>query len=74
MTEQKWREEFSRKLRTILNERNITQADLAHGTNISEISISRYICRLRTPSGYVVFKICEFLGLPDNYFSTGLED
>ena len=74
MTERKWREEFGRKLRMVLDERNMTQADLANAIDISEVSVSRYMRGLRTPSCYIVSRFCEVLGLPDNYFSADTED
>lgn len=74
MTEQEWREEFSRKLRKVLAERDITQAELASIVNIAECTISRYMNCSRTPSGYIISEICDALNLPQNYFRINMED
>ena len=57
MTEQEWREEFSRILRVKMNEKNITQKELADRSGVNEKTISRYINRTRTPNAYIADKL-----------------
>lgn len=61
MSEQEWRDEFSRVVRKKMREKEITQAKLAEMSGVSEVSMSRYINGSRTPNGYVVEKIINAL-------------
>ena len=60
MTEREWREEFSEKLWKLMEEHNISQRQLAIILDISNASVCRYLSGVRTPSGYLVSKICGY--------------
>ena len=50
-------------LKDILERKGISQRDLAKGTGLSEVSLSRYIKKLRVPSLHDDKKISDFLGV-----------
>lgn len=59
LTEMEWRKEFARKLKKKLRYEGITQHELSQMINISETSISKYICEKATATGYVISKIAR---------------
>ena len=50
-------------LKDILERKGISQRDLAKGTGLNEVSISRYIKKQRVPSLHDAKKISDFLGV-----------
>ena len=60
MTEQ---ESFIKKLSILLEEKNITQRELAEKINVTEVTISRYLSGERSPRIEIVSKIAEFFGV-----------
>lgn len=61
MTEESWRQEFGRRLRRVMSEKNYTQERLSELTGISRQMLTRYVRGNSTPSGYVVNKLAEAL-------------
>ena len=59
-----WRE----KVTQIMNERNITQKQLAQMSGITESSISRYLHSSQRPRMDIVVNIAKALGVETNYF------
>lgn len=64
MTEQ---ESFIKKLSILLEEKNITQRELAEKINVTEVTISRYLSGERSPRIEIVSKIAEFFGVSIDY-------
>lgn len=60
--EERFRMEFGRRLRRILDFKNISQLELSEKTGISQVAISKYIRGKRTPSFYNADKIARALG------------
>lgn len=59
--EERFRLEFGRRLRRILDFKNISQLELSEMTGISQVAISKYIRGKRTPSFYNADKIARAL-------------
>ena len=53
---------FGKRLQMVLQENNISARQLANGTDITEVSISRYINGTRTPKIGELSRIAVFLG------------
>ena len=70
MTEQ---ESFIKKLSILLEEKNITQRELAEKINVTEVTISRYLSGERSPRIEIVNKIAEFFNVSIDYLF-GKED
>ena len=70
MTEQ---ESFIKKLSILLEEKNITQRELAEKINVTEVTISRYLSGERSPRIEIVSKIAVSLAfIPKfNYLCKG---
>jgi transcriptional regulator with XRE-family HTH domain len=65
------KEVFVLKLKKVLNERGITQKELAQKANITEAYVSQLLSYQKTPTIQVVNKIALALNVPVSYF---LED
>ena len=69
ITEEQEKKEFSHKLRSLMNRKNITQDELAEKTNTSQVMISRYITGRCIPSVIVLRKIAKVLNCSmDDFF------
>lgn len=64
MTEQ---ESFIKKLSILLEEKNITQRELAEKINVTEVTISRYLSGERSPRIEIVNKIADFFNVSIDY-------
>lgn len=64
MTEQ---EAFIKILSTLLEEKNITQRELADKINVTEVTISRYLSGERSPRIEIVNKIAEYFDVSIDY-------
>ena len=64
MTEQ---ESFIKKLSILLEEKNITQRELADKINVTEVTISRYLSGERSPRIEIVNKIAEYFDVSIDY-------
>lgn len=58
---------FGKRLQMVLQENNISARQLANGTDITEVSISRYINGTRTPKIGELSRIAVFLGCSADY-------
>lgn len=61
MTEQEFRSEFSKRLKSVMDKLHISQKNLAEKTEINQITISNYITGKSTPGFYNVYKIAMVL-------------
>lgn len=61
MTEKEWRQEFSKRILKKMNHLGINQRELAKLTQISEITISRYISCERTPRADNIVNMAKVL-------------
>ena len=59
--EERFRLEFGRRLRRIMDFKHINQLELSKKTGISNVTISKYICGKATPSFYNAVKIARVL-------------
>lgn len=59
--------EFGYRLIRTLEAKHMSQSELARATDISIMSISRYINTSREPSAEVLRKICRYLGVSSDY-------
>lgn len=50
-------------LKDILENQGVSQRELAKGTGLTEVSISRYVKKQRVPSLHDAKKISDFLGV-----------
>lgn len=62
MTEIEFRDIVSNRLSGIMKQRNISQDELSELTNISRVSINKYINNKATPSVFNLGKIAKALG------------
>lgn len=62
MDEREWREGFAERLIDIMEGEGMTQKELADAIEASERTIRMYKHCDRTPSAYVVYRMCEVLG------------
>lgn len=60
--EDRFRMEFGRRLRRIMDFNHVSQLELSEKTGITPAMISRYICGKATPSFYNADKIARALG------------
>lgn len=58
---------FIKNLSALLEEKNITQRELAEKINVTEVTISRYLSGERSPRIEIVSKIAEFFGVSIDY-------
>lgn len=66
VSEEDWRERFSKKLAKRMCERNMPQSFLAEKSGVSRHSIGNYLDGRSTPSFYNVMKIARALGCSIN--------
>lgn len=72
MTEGQWMKIFGDNLREILEERGMSQKELADEAYLSEAAISSYINKRRMPNVRAVLNIWYALGCPiDDIFDFG---
>lgn len=64
MTEQ---ESFIKKLSALLEEKDITQRELAEKIDVTEVTISRYLSGERTPRMEIVSKIANYFNVTIDY-------
>lgn len=69
MTEQEYRNEFSKRLKNMIKDKEITQKELSKLTGISEHTISNYVTGQITPSLFHANEIARALHRPINYFN-----
>ena len=63
------------KLKTALASRGMTQVDLAKKTNLTEVSISRYLADTRIPKADTIKVLCKALNITADWLlEIGLED
>lgn len=60
-------ESFIKILSTLLEEKNITQRELADKINVTEVTISRYLSGERSPRIEIVNKIAEYFNVSIDY-------
>lgn len=58
---------FGKHLKSILVEKNITQAELANRTGLSPMTISSYVREERSPNYYSIRDICIALDISADY-------
>ena len=63
-----FRKMFGRRLQDALNERNMSQTDLAKKTRMSLSTINHYVMGNAMPSAYSVHKFAIVLKKPIEYF------
>ena len=65
--------EISKRIKTLREEHNLTQEELAKELNISRNAISNYENGVRTPDLNVIRDICEFFNVTlDSFFKEEL--
>ena len=62
---------FGERVLGLLNERGMTQHELAEAIDVTEVTISRYMTRRREPKATTVMKIAEFFGVTTDYLLFG---
>lgn len=62
MDDDNFRKLFSKRLRHYMWIRDMSQAELAKKSGVSQTCVSRYLSGLRTPSGYCMAKLAAALG------------
>ena len=68
------KDSFKKTLTALMRERNMSAAELARRTGLSEAAISGYVNGIKTPRGGVSIKIAEALGVSlDALWQTGFE-
>jgi transcriptional regulator with XRE-family HTH domain len=58
---------FSQRLKDILKDRNMAQAELARKIGMSQDAINNYCTGRREPSLDVLMTICQFFGVSADY-------
>lgn len=58
---------FRKRLKELLEEKQISQKELANAIQTTEVSISRYMSGDRQPKIYIVQKIAEYLNISSDY-------
>lgn len=61
MSEEEWRDRFGTKLADVINDKGISQRDLAEAIGVSTIMISKYINGKTSPSSYTLSKLAKVL-------------
>lgn len=59
---------FSKRLRSVMRERNLTLTDVSHLTGIGKSSISQYLSGKNCPTRARRTEIARALGVQENYF------
>ena len=67
--ESSYRRELSIRLIELMEEKGIDQHRLSEMSGVTQPTISNYIHRRTTPSGYVIRKLEEVLGCPRGYLT-----
>lgn len=62
VTEEEFRREFGIRLRNIMVLKCLTQSELAERSDVSQVSISKYMSGKSTPSFYTLHKLSKALG------------
>lgn len=65
---------FSKQLRKIMFDKNITQQKLAKELGIAQTDISRWLGGHRNPSLKSIEKIADYFSVPLNYFIENFKD
>lgn len=58
---------FIKRLRKILEDKNMTQRELARLAGVTEVTVSRYLNGERKPRVEIVNKIADVLNVPTDY-------
>lgn len=66
-------EKVSKRIRKLLNEKNMKQVDLINITSISKTAISNYLTNNRIPKAEELYKIAKALDTSMEYILTGEE-
>lgn len=61
MSEEEWRKEYGRRLKTLLHDRSIRHEILADKLGLSKVMVSKYINGKATPSTYITSRIARLL-------------
>lgn len=69
MTRQEWLYKFSLKLRRLMEEKNITQRELADKLYVSEVTVSKYVNGNMMPSVRMVINISYELNVSIDSFT-----
>lgn len=64
-----WRREFSYRLTDLMNRKGIDQTYLSQAAGLSQASISNYINRKSSPSGYALASIAKVLECAVDYLT-----
>ncbi|MGG2091281.1 helix-turn-helix transcriptional regulator [Bacillus sp. S13(2024)] len=59
-----------KKLKRVMNDKNILQQDLADAIGVSHVSIYNYVEGKKNPRAEIVKKISDYFGFPYEYFLT----
>ena len=62
MDDERFKKIFSKRLQYYMWLRDISQAELAKKSGVSQTCVSRYVNGLRAPSGYCMTKLAAALG------------
>ena len=62
MDKDEWLETFGTNLLNIMNEKGISQRELADAAGVSEATISRYVNKRQIPNANVIVAIANALG------------
>lgn len=62
--EQKWVGRFARNLATVMDDNDVTPAELAFRSGVSRVTIHRYLNAERSPKAYHVRLLADGLGVP----------
>ena len=61
--EQRWAKKFAANLAKVMEQKGITQVELAKGSGLSQGTISKYLTGERSPKLYHVVNIAKTLGI-----------
>lgn len=67
-TESEYAEYLRDNLKSILEDRHMTQHQLAEDIGITDVSMSHYVNGRRTPKAVTLFRMCDALGVWPTYF------
>ena len=63
MKREEWKETFAENLKSILDERGMTQRELAEDSGVSTTAISEYISKRQTPNIMAIINIAYALDM-----------
>ena len=66
--------ELHERIRLLLNQYNMTQADLSRVTGVADTTISRYLNGYRKPKAKFLGKVAKYFGVSMYWLSFGEED